>query len=107
MVCYFPAVYFQTLFVSGDQLLRGESTTASTDSRPCNVPLYASHPAEDSTTTKGSAPPRAACVVCQMNEATEALLPCRHVALCTNCLTRVGLCPVCRSAVQSHFTVVS
>ncbi|XP_076055901.1 cell growth regulator with RING finger domain protein 1-like [Oratosquilla oratoria] len=46
-----------------------------------------------------------ACVVCQVNQTTRALLPCRHVCVCHSCFHRLENCPMCRTRIVSYFLV--
>ncbi|XP_066988818.1 cell growth regulator with RING finger domain protein 1-like isoform X4 [Macrobrachium rosenbergii] len=46
-----------------------------------------------------------ACVVCQTNRITRALLPCRHVCVCSMCFNRLETCPMCRARFQAYFLV--
>lgn len=47
------------------------------------------------------------CVVCQVQEKTILLLPCRHLCLCENCSSRTTLsdCPLCRDTIQDKIRV--
>ena len=47
------------------------------------------------------------CVICQENEKTCLLLPCRHLCLCKDCSRRseVKACPLCRIAIQQKIDV--
>ncbi|KAJ7542726.1 hypothetical protein O6H91_09G009500 [Diphasiastrum complanatum] len=48
------------------------------------------------------------CRVCQCNDVSILLLPCRHLCLCKDCETRLDACPICRSiknaSVQVHMS---
>lgn len=48
------------------------------------------------------------CCVCMDEPRSVLLLPCRHVAVCRACLTRLSpcLCPICRSPVQESIDIV-
>ncbi|KAK7086603.1 hypothetical protein SK128_017040 [Halocaridina rubra] len=46
-----------------------------------------------------------ACVVCQTRRITRALLPCRHVCICSTCCGRLETCPMCRSRFLAFFLV--
>lgn len=46
-----------------------------------------------------------ACVVCQTNRITRALLPCRHVCVCRSCFGRLETCPMCRAKFLAYFLV--
>lgn len=46
-----------------------------------------------------------ACVICQTNRITRALLPCRHVCFCRSCSNRMENCPMCRTRITSYFLV--
>ncbi|KAJ7520529.1 hypothetical protein O6H91_19G009600 [Diphasiastrum complanatum] len=37
------------------------------------------------------------CRVCQCNDVSILLLPCRHLCLCKDCESRLDACPICRS----------
>lgn len=50
-------------------------------------------------------PSGASCMVCQVEPANLALLPCRHAGLCVACFSRVQTCPVCRARILSCFHV--
>lgn len=50
-------------------------------------------------------PAGASCMVCQVEPASLALLPCRHAGLCGACFSRVQNCPVCRARILSCFHV--
>lgn len=45
------------------------------------------------------------CVVCQNNEVTIAILPCRHTCICDLCLEQLDKCPMCRGYIMSYFKV--
>jgi rRNA maturation endonuclease Nob1 len=50
-------------------------------------------------------------VVCMTDRRNTAVLPCRHVCLCTNCANIVrsqpaSKCPICRSQVDSLMQLV-
>ena len=45
------------------------------------------------------------CVVCQENSITIAILPCKHTCICTECLHKLHKCPMCRSFIQSFFSL--
>lgn len=47
------------------------------------------------------------CVVCQANEKSVVLLPCRHVCLCKECASNelVEDCPLCREKIRDRITV--
>ncbi|XP_065185060.1 cell growth regulator with RING finger domain protein 1-like isoform X1 [Sycon ciliatum] len=92
----------QVLYSAGSPVLSDDGPNADTGSDDRAAQASTSSVDYNGDSPAGSS---AACVVCQSAAATEAMLPCRHVALCSNCLTRVHLCPVCRSKIQSHFTV--
>ncbi|KAG9160925.1 hypothetical protein Leryth_008733 [Lithospermum erythrorhizon] len=38
------------------------------------------------------------CKVCQVNQASMLLLPCKHLCLCKECESKLSLCPVCQSS---------
>ncbi|RXG73990.1 Cell growth regulator with RING finger domain protein 1 [Armadillidium vulgare] len=44
-----------------------------------------------------------ACVICRVMQPTRALLPCRHVCICSYCFTRLEFCPLCRSRISAYF----
>lgn len=47
------------------------------------------------------------CVACQTEISSLVLLPCSHSCVCTECFKRIGKnCPVCRTTIQSHFSMV-
>uniref|UniRef100_A0A131XBS8 Putative secreted peptide n=1 Tax=Hyalomma excavatum TaxID=257692 RepID=A0A131XBS8_9ACAR len=50
-------------------------------------------------------PAGASCMVCQVEPASLALLPCRHAGLCVACFSRLQTCPVCRARILSCFHV--
>ncbi len=50
------------------------------------------------------------CVICMEWPQTQVLAPCSHCVTCEACTERVlkspsPLCPYCRTAIESHFTV--
>ena len=49
------------------------------------------------------------CVICQVQEKTVLLLPCRHLCLCEKCSLRKELkdCPLCRLAIEDKIRVFS
>lgn len=49
------------------------------------------------------------CVICQENEKTVVLLPCRHLCLCDGCSVHSALdmCPLCREAIVHKISVFS
>lgn len=42
------------------------------------------------------------CVICLAEKKDVALLPCRHVCVCHQCLVRIDKCPVCRSGFEEY-----
>ena len=44
-----------------------------------------------------------ACVVCQTNAVSCALLPCRHLCICGYCCDKLRQCPVCRAHISAYF----
>lgn len=58
-----------------------------------------SYPAEVAATA-GSA-----CCVCMANPRNILLLPCRHLGVCHDCITRLNECPSCRSGIESYHIV--
>ncbi|XP_052097661.1 cell growth regulator with RING finger domain protein 1-like [Mytilus californianus] len=47
----------------------------------------------------------AECVVCQTNDVTIAILPCRHACVCDTCLQQLDKCPMCRGYIVSYFRI--
>ena len=47
------------------------------------------------------------CVICQTEEKTVVLLPCRHQCLCKHCANndQVINCPLCRESIQDKIVV--
>lgn len=45
------------------------------------------------------------CVICLDKQSSSVFLPCGHVCCCQSCSTSVELCPMCRSAINSKFTL--
>jgi len=47
------------------------------------------------------------CVVCQGNEKSVVLLPCRHVCLCKDCANNDNIvdCPLCRERIRDRIAV--
>jgi len=47
------------------------------------------------------------CVICQEEEKTTLLMPCRHLCLCGGCAARPELenCPLCRAPIESRISV--
>lgn len=45
------------------------------------------------------------CVICQDEPITKALLPCRHACVCGTCFSKIDLCPLCRSSIQSFISM--
>jgi len=46
------------------------------------------------------------CIVCQRKEMEAALLPCRHVSTCIECLTKIDKCPICEKKFFGFFQVI-
>jgi len=46
------------------------------------------------------------CVICLDAKRDCCFSPCHHVAVCTDCGVNLSVCPICRSVVESKFTVV-
>ncbi|KAF5768166.1 putative transcription factor C2H2 family [Helianthus annuus] len=36
------------------------------------------------------------CMVCRVNEVCMLLLPCKHLCLCKECESKLGMCPFCQ-----------
>ena len=47
------------------------------------------------------------CVICQTAPVSRVLLPCRHACVCNSCFIQLDRCPMCRSIIRSHFSLVS
>ncbi|XP_076441833.1 cell growth regulator with RING finger domain protein 1-like [Babylonia areolata] len=45
------------------------------------------------------------CIVCQSRPLNCALLPCRHTCVCRVCFHKLDRCPMCRSYIESYFTL--
>uniref|UniRef100_A0A0A9VTZ6 Cell growth regulator with RING finger domain protein 1 n=1 Tax=Lygus hesperus TaxID=30085 RepID=A0A0A9VTZ6_LYGHE len=45
------------------------------------------------------------CSVCQNRPLRCALLPCRHTCVCSQCLSKLKNCPMCRSRIESYFCI--
>ncbi|KAL8617592.1 hypothetical protein ACOMHN_033138 [Nucella lapillus] len=45
------------------------------------------------------------CIVCQSRALNCALLPCRHTCVCRACFHKLDRCPMCRSHIESYFTL--
>ena len=45
------------------------------------------------------------CIVCQHKPLNYVLLPCRHACVCQMCFRRLDRCPMCRSHIESYFTL--
>lgn len=45
------------------------------------------------------------CVVCMTDQKCVALIPCRHLCVCTNCLLYVDKCPVCRANFHEYVVI--
>lgn len=43
------------------------------------------------------------CSVCQSFPVSRCIIPCRHVALCSFCFSKVQNCPICRGIIQCFF----
>jgi len=48
--------------------------------------------------TRGSQVPK--CVSCSGKQADHVLVPCGHLCLCTDCVSRVTSCPTCRATIE-------
>lgn len=46
------------------------------------------------------------CVVCLENSKEILLLPCRHMCICSTCLTQIDKCPVCRSPFEEYIAML-
>lgn len=45
------------------------------------------------------------CIICQENDITRALLPCKHTCVCAECFARIDLCPLCRERILNYIDV--
>jgi hypothetical protein len=45
------------------------------------------------------------CVICLCEQADRIVLPCAHLALCSNCGTGLNHCPVCRQGIETILQV--
>lgn len=43
------------------------------------------------------------CIVCQCEQITTVLLPCRHACVCSICFAKLERCPMCREFIYSYF----
>ncbi len=46
------------------------------------------------------------CVVCLSESQQVVLLPCRHMCVCRQCLSRIDKCPICRQTYSEHMALV-
>jgi hypothetical protein len=46
------------------------------------------------------------CVVCLSESQQVLLLPCRHMCVCRQCLSRIDKCPICRQTYSEHMALV-
>lgn len=46
------------------------------------------------------------CVVCLSEFQQVLLLPCRHMCVCRQCLSRIDKCPICRQTYSEHMALV-
>ncbi|CAL1544050.1 unnamed protein product [Lymnaea stagnalis] len=45
------------------------------------------------------------CTICLIKEASGAIVPCGHVACCSDCVKRLKICPICRSKIASYIHI--
>lgn len=45
------------------------------------------------------------CVICLSDPKDTALLPCRHLCVCSSCFSRLELCPVCRAPFTAYLRI--
>ncbi|ESP02821.1 hypothetical protein LOTGIDRAFT_156768 [Lottia gigantea] len=45
------------------------------------------------------------CVVCQVFVISHVILPCRHACVCYQCFNKLTTCPMCRTDIDSYFTL--
>lgn len=45
------------------------------------------------------------CIICQENDITRALLPCKHTCVCAECFARIDLCPLCRERIVNYLEI--
>ena len=49
---------------------------------------------------------QAMCSVCQVNEVTRVIFPCRHACICQRCFPKLNkVCPMCRTPFDSYFII--
>ncbi len=77
------------------------SVTTSTDAelQPTQQQTAAEEQYTEENGTKDS------CIICQCDQVNVVILPCRHTCVCRECLLRLDKCPMCRSFIQSYFTL--
>jgi len=45
------------------------------------------------------------CCICFEREKNILLLQCKHVCVCSNCVTTLTMCPICRSNISSNIQI--
>ncbi len=88
--------------------LCANDTSDSADSRSPGEPLNESPQNENQDSGQhdtDQSQERGSCIVCQCDKVTVVLLPCRHTCVCGDCLVKLDKCPMCRSYIQSYFTL--
>ncbi|XP_068229025.1 cell growth regulator with RING finger domain protein 1-like [Palaemon carinicauda] len=93
----------QALYTQSNQSSSNEETTQDVNDDTKGNSDVDKVDSEDSD--DNDIPIEEACVVCQTNRITRALLPCRHVCVCRSCCSRLETCPMCRTRFEAYFLV--
>ncbi|RZC60428.1 hypothetical protein C5167_022185 [Papaver somniferum] len=59
----------------------------------------------DAKDNKGTSTIKKSCKVCEKNEVSVLVLPCRHLCLCKECEAKLDYCPICKAAKKASLQI--
>lgn len=96
----------RTLHRVGQLMITKSNTTNLDNSKQLDFDQYTCPP--DTKPTSETVTEQSNCVICLANPKCVALLPCRHMCICSTCSSsQLNTCPICRAKVESMMKIYS